>query len=380
LRTHWFKSIRLHKVRDATEDCWHIGKDAGQGCAKDEKEVMMWFEQLTGFQEQGASQVRQILTLENGILSSKANGASYKTGMLETPSLSQLQATASNIMQQPVFKPGKLTLKEVVADVQSLHASPENTGALFQVASQFNLLEMASPAITPDSGVTNYQFDRTQGPACAMACGAGLIYRNYFVPVNGEIGQTAKRQLNMLDDFEQLLLTHVNRDSAKQFDVLWHMKNGYALPTAQQLTTINNTLAQLSSIELAELTATVKIGVQYDSQVTLKNAGHTVTQAYCSAMPVAYSQQSSELWQPLASLILQAAYQATLAAGVINAAKTGNNTVYLTLLGGGAFGNSIDWIITAIVKALDVYKNSGLKVNIVSYGRRKPILRSLLTT
>jgi hypothetical protein len=41
-----------------------------------------------------------------------------------------------------------------------MHQSPTNAGAVFQVASQFNLLEMISPEITPEHGVT-YQHDRT---------------------------------------------------------------------------------------------------------------------------------------------------------------------------------------------------------------------------
>ena len=49
---------------------------------------------------------------------------------------------------------------------------PENAGALFQVASQLNLLEMTGPEVTPEDGVTIYQDDRTQGPACAIAAGA----------------------------------------------------------------------------------------------------------------------------------------------------------------------------------------------------------------
>ena len=62
---------------------------------------------------------------------------------------------------------------------------PENAGALFQVASQLNLLEMTGPEVTPEDGVTIYQDDRTQGPACAIAAGAATIYRNYFAPVGG---------------------------------------------------------------------------------------------------------------------------------------------------------------------------------------------------
>ena len=339
----------------------------------------MWFEQLTGFNEQGAAQVRQMLTLENGVLTSRANGKAFQTGHLVTPTLAHLKAEAAAIMQSATFIAKPISVQEVIADVQSLHMAPQNAGAFFQVASQFNLLEMVSPTVTPDSGITGYQFDRTQGPACAMACGAGLIYRNYFVPVDGELGQTAERQLNMLDQFEQQLLTQVNQHVTEQFDSLWQIKNGYALPSSKQLHAINQTLAQLNETEITLLLNAVKIGVQYDTEVTLNNIGHTVTQAYCSAMPVAYTEHQAALWQPLASLILQAAYEATLAAAVINATKTGNKKVYLTLLGGGAFGNAISWIIDALQKALNTYRQSGLSIMLVSYGRSKPELSSLLT-
>lgn len=339
----------------------------------------MWFKHLTGFTEQGAAQVQQMLSLENGVLTSRANGKVFQVGNLVTPTLADLKAEAAAVMQSSAFNTKPISVQEVIADVQSLHADPKNAGALFQVASQFNLLEMIHPDVTPDMGVTGYENDRTQGPACAMACGAGLIYRNYFVKVNGETGQTAERQLNMLDQFEQQLLPLVNEHAKQCFESLWQMKNGYALPSAEQLKAINLTLEQLLSAQIEELSGSIKIGVQYDTEVTLQDCSHLVSQAYCSAMPVAYSQHSSELWQPLASLILQAAYQATLAAAVINAAKTGNNQVYLTLLGGGAFGNAMDWIIDAITKALNAYRQSGLRIRIVSYGRSKPELSSLLT-
>lgn len=350
------------------------------GDEKFQMEVHMWFEQLTGFTERGAAQVRQMLQLKDGTLISRANGRQFQIGRLETPTLAQLTEDANSILQSSGFNAEPSSVQEIVADVQGLHSDAQNAGALFQVASQFNLLEMVGPTVTPDTGISGYQFDRTQGPACAMACGAGLIYRNYFVPVNGDIGQTAERQLNMLDQFEQHLLNTVNKHAKQPFEGLWQMKNGYALPTAAQFKAINTTLEQLSPAEIDELIGSIKIGVQYDTEVTLHSCSHLVTQAYCSAMPVAYSQQSSELWRPLASLILQAAYKATLAAAVINASKTGNKKVYLTLLGGGAFGNAMEWIIDAIANALDAYKNSGLLVNIVSYGRNKPEITKLITT
>ena len=75
----------------------------------------------------------------------------------------------------------------MVGNIQSFHQDPSNSGALFQAASQFNLLEMVGPQISPEKGIGIYELDYTQGPACAIACGAGTIYRNYFVPVNRKI-------------------------------------------------------------------------------------------------------------------------------------------------------------------------------------------------
>ena len=48
-------------------------------------------------------------------------------------------------------------------DVKKHLTDPTNQNSLFQVASQFNLLEMASPAMTPERGVDIYYNDPTQG-------------------------------------------------------------------------------------------------------------------------------------------------------------------------------------------------------------------------
>jgi hypothetical protein len=47
--------------------------------------------------------------------------------------------------------------------------------SVFQAASQFNCLEFPGPECKPEDGVTAYFCDRTQGPACALACGAGMF-------------------------------------------------------------------------------------------------------------------------------------------------------------------------------------------------------------
>ena len=127
-----------------------------------------------------------------------------------------------------------------------MHQAPEYAGALFQVASQFNALEMTGPHVTPEHGVTRYQHDATQGPACAIAAGAATIYRNYFVPVGGGVGQTAKRQLDGLAAIGEAL----SKALGKPVDALWEMRNGYALCNQAGLEAISAYLANLRPDEL----------------------------------------------------------------------------------------------------------------------------------
>ena len=70
-----------------------------------------------------------------------------------------------------------ISVGQVEGNVAKLHADPALAGSVFQVASQFNVLEMVSPDVGPDAGITGYVHDRTQGPACAMSCPAATVFR-----------------------------------------------------------------------------------------------------------------------------------------------------------------------------------------------------------
>lgn len=327
---------------------------------------MTWFRQLTGFDETSPEAVRKMIQLRGSQLVSLANNSSYLFGRLEIPTLAELRER----IRDAETSPSKIRVREVVADVQNLHVDTVNTGALFQVASQFNLLEMVGPERTPEDGIGIYELDRTQGPACAIACGAGTIYRNYLVPVNGQIGQTATNQIDCLADIGAILGNQECR--------LWQMENGYALPTQAGLTEVSQRLLSANEQQLDELRSLLRIGVQWDTQVTLKNSQHVVTQAYCSAMPVSYTGHSSSAWKPFAKFVLEAAYEATLCAGILNARATGNRMVFLTLLGGGAFGNMTEWISDAIRRALNVHRYADLDVAIVSHGTSQEFVRALV--
>lgn len=317
---------------------------------------MSWFENLTGCVGESHESVREHLFIDGRRLHSRLNGRSWLFGELETPTLAQLRQRVRNIKYDLV----PISVRNVVGNVQHLHLNGANENAVFQVASQFNLLEMTSPRVTPECGVGIYEKDFTQGPACAIAAGAGTTYRNYFVDINGRIGQTADNQIDCLSGIAKLL------DNSKQR--LWKMVNGYALPSAEGLEEINRKLESMDEAALDAVRQALQIGLHWDTQVTLGDAAHTVSQAYCSALPVAYTNHTKELWAPLAKLVLEAAYEATICAAILNVDRNRNNRLFLTRLGGGAFGNNPDWITNAISRSLELYSDSGLDVAIVSYG------------
>lgn len=333
---------------------------------------MDWFERLTGFRETGWDATRARLSLEGGHLVSAANGARWRVGTLELASLAGLRGRSAALAAGAGDRP-RVRLRQ--ADVRALHRAPDCTGALFQVASQFNLLEMIAPTVTPEDGVTRYEDDHTQGPACAIAAGAATLYRQYFVPVAGAEGQTASRQLDTLADLGAALAAALGRPPAS----LWTMRNGYALPGADGLAAVEAHLARLDHAGLDALRACLRIGLHWSVEVTdgVAAPGPLVSQALCSALPVAYSGLPPSAWARFGPLVLEAAYEATLLAALLHPAHGGRRTVLLTQLGGGAFGNPAAWIEGAMRRALERLRGHALEVVIVSHGASAAWLQRL---
>lgn len=330
--------------------------------------AMDWFEQLTGFAEStgavGYEATRQRLELDGRHLRSRANGRQFSIGSLELVSLQSLRERA--LSRPPVA--GQRSFRVVHGNVRGLHAQPEYTGALFQAASQFNLLEMVGPEVTPEHGVTRYASDPTQGPACAIAAGAATLYRNYFAPVGGAVGQTRDRQLDGFAD----LGTAVAHGLGRTADKLWTMRNGYAMFTSNGIDLMSGHVQALDEGRRDALRQRLQIGVHWDVEVTHGTAapGPLVSQAFCSALPVAYNDLGGARganWAPLAVLVLEAAYEATLWSSVINAQRGASRKVLLTSVGGGAFGNDERWIRAAMHRAVQAVQGHGLEILLVSF-------------
>lgn len=330
---------------------------------------MDWFERITGFKETDYETTRSRMSVDGEWLISAADGRRHGIGVLTMPTLGELRSRV------PLVTGPRTTVRCLSADARELHSDPAFAGATVQVASQFNLLEMVGPQIGPEHGVTRYIHDATQGPACAIAAGAATIYRNYLVPVDGGIGQTSQRQIDTLASLGEELAVRLGRRRTG----LWTMHNGYALCTAEGLAAIERMLGTASEAERDELRDLHAVGVHRDVEVTDVDGRQRprVTQVFCSALPVAYTRIPAPNWTRFATLVLEAAYEATLLAACEQVQRGGSNTVLLTRLGGGAFGNDRQWIDGAIQRALRTVEYAGLDVRLVSRGAVEPFMRGL---
>ncbi len=332
-----------------------------------------WFERITGFAEVDYPTTQARMKVEPGergpVIVSLANGARRAAGVLRMPTLEALRR------ELPSAPARRTRVQCLAADARDLHALPEMQGALVQVASQFNLLEMAAPQVTPEFGLRGYEHDHTQGPACAMAAGAATIWRNYLVPIGDGVGQTATRQLDMLAPLGQQL----SRQLGLPVEALWNMRNGYALGTREGLSAIATLLRSQTAAQREALKADLMIGLHSDVEVTDVDPPGTqrLSQAFCSALPVTYSSVDAATWEPFARLVLEAAYEATLLAACQERAAGASGVVLLTRLGGGAFGNRDEWIDAAIEHALDTVAEHDLDVRLVSRGTVHPAMRRI---
>lgn len=328
-----------------------------------------WFSAIAGFPEEGYAATQAQLAFDGQAIINVATGRRRLVGSFEIQSLASLRARTGPMLAAARAAAGRsrTTLRLLEADVRELHARPAFAGALFQVASQFNALEMVSPGVTPEDGISIYAADRTQGPACAMAAGAATIFRNYLVSLQDGVGQSRHRQIDTLARLGAMLARLLRCEVSD----LWRMHNGYALCTEEGLGAIERLLREDHQGEDTEaLRGQLEVAVQRDTEVTDvdEQRPHLVDQVFCSALPVSYTRVAPLRWAPFATLVLEAAYEATLLAAVEGSTRGRSRTVVLTSLGGGAFGNDPAWIVAAIERALWIVEGAGLDVRLNHYG------------
>ena len=342
-----------------------------------------------------------------------APGRTVNCGIFSTPSVAELHKEVADLLSDGTTKqalidcwnkthgeakPAKIYVTNIAGESNSLHSQSKHLFGTFQAASQFNYLEFPSPSNAPEDGINGYAFDRTQGPACAIACAAGTAYRNYLVMMQDGIrGQSRERQFNGLADVETALLqTHGLQQRP------WKVKNGY-IETSEQLMTPAIPIFE-DRAKRSELIKLLRIGVVEDAEVTNEDAGMDlvrgddgkwvrhpssflaahggvmkVTQTYNSAVSIGYSRQPSSLWHAAATFVLDATYEATMLTAIINnirhvKAHGVYPPVLLTKIGGGVFRNDAAWIKNAIEYSCTAVKQYDvpLDVQVVHYGEVEP--------
>mmetsp|Transcript_92600 Transcript_92600/g.163805 ORF Transcript_92600/g.163805 Transcript_92600/m.163805 type:complete len:459 (+) Transcript_92600:3-1379(+) len=331
-------------------------------------EITTWFAKLFGFVEGHRSfeEVQAAFAVDGSTLYCKENRQSYNIGDFSCPTLAELRSLATALSDGSELRVRHTVTNNVAED----HIAPENKGALIQAASQFNCLEMTDASVSPEAGITGVMADATQGPACAVATAPALLYRNYLISVHdGRLGtkkpegrgQTARMQLNNCRDLEELLL----RKTGQQF---WEVRNGYLRSDSARLQRLS---AWLDDEKLrGELKEQLRIGVTWNAQVVSMGSapGQCVSQAWCSAVPAGSIGEKCEGvapcthrdWEPLARLVLEATYEATLLAAIVNRGITGSRKVLLCMVGSGVFFNRTEWIVDAINAALRSLASTGL--------------------
>ncbi|KEG11871.1 hypothetical protein DQ04_02191030 [Trypanosoma grayi] len=340
-------------------------------------------------------------------------------GWFYTPSVNELRQELSLVLQEleercPECLPQlrsrfsrymPLSLQHVVGDSVSLHQ--QYPDAVFQAASQFNLLEFPSPHFVPEMGVAHCVHDKTQGPACAVSCAVGLAYRCYlmgsrFVCGNstgnesGEDsrGQTKERQANMMRDVTRCITNGEPYGlPSVAADTYYTIRNGYFSSTDKQMTALMQRIDALAkqrgmstSDFMNELSGLVRIGVVEDTMVTLPlhtpgacaGAGaplHTVTQTYNSALSLSPN-QSEVSWAAFATMVLAGSYEATLLSGALHVLRSVERhksmsamlsdipPIFLTKVGGGVFHNHSSWIRRAIDVSLQSLEQYQVPLNL----------------
>lgn len=146
-----------------------------------------WFSQIFGFAESaiGLSSSMSLRVCEGTLPKIQSVTGSWSCGTFATPSVSELRESV-NEHENFSELAGKLQINVICGDVVDFMGDSANRFCTIQVASQFNCLEMIDARVRPEDGITRYAHDKSQGPACAVACAPGAVLRNYYVKVDDD--------------------------------------------------------------------------------------------------------------------------------------------------------------------------------------------------
>ena len=287
------------------------------------------------------------------------NGETFQAGAYELYSLGKLRQATKSLKsnKRGTFSVIDGLAKEFV-DIGCLQSKPENRDAVFQVASNFNGLETTeAKADVGKQFLERYIEDKTQGPAASISAAPGLILRNYYYNWNPQTSpftwrQTTKSSLNLLEDISDLTMT---RGGYVKFDKVVKKKKYPKEEDLEKMKILYHHSIQVTHGCMFSDKIHYKINDpdQIVNQVLVAAADWRTNKNYIN-------DQAALDW---AYTLIQLAFEGTLRIAALKKKKK----VFLTLVGGGAFGNPVEWIIDVLTTLADFIQDSGLEVILIGY-------------
>lgn len=212
-------------------------------------------------------------------------------------------------------------------DTSSLQANGPSK-ALYQVASNFNCLEVASERHNPFTGtfISHLMFAKTQGPSAACGCAYGTA----------TILATHRKEPN--DLFKNL--------PPKVYDIV-NCTNGKLIAHKQ-----NQMLGKVLKSNMKH----ISIGLLRGTRACFDRNGNSPMFKYSTQGPIIdqlftstciLTPNNARHYIDLQRVLLQVAYDSVYLAAIVNK----NSRIVLTLIGGGVFNNMKSLIYNAIITA-----------------------------
>eukprot|EP00792_Barthelona_sp_PAP020_P005091 TRINITY_DN2490_c0_g4_i1.p1 TRINITY_DN2490_c0_g4~~TRINITY_DN2490_c0_g4_i1.p1 ORF type:complete len:385 (-),score=100.30 TRINITY_DN2490_c0_g4_i1:105-1259(-) len=333
-----------------------------------------WFENCFGFEESSINPDERYLEVEMEevnffegvelpILVNQIdckNGNKYIVGHFETPNIFELREKSEEIIEHLPNKghgivniiSGEIGIQPHLFSIIDSQAYPEHAGATFQVASNFNCLELVSNRSSVRSGISGYPYDRTQGPGASMGAYPATFYRSYLHHHKNFVGQMS-HEIELLEDFNV------------------PVQNGYILlPQNYDMNSIKDSgTIRVGNHQFVEVVFEKREGFDY---FKIQNP-QLIHQVFTAALNFCDHFRNEEKARVVAKKCLRASYEGTIRSAIINSQLSramnlpGANKVFLTLIGGGVFQNPHSDIFEAIIECKDLIVRSGLEVNLVFY-------------
>lgn len=232
--------------------------------------------------------------------------------------------------------------------------------SVIQVASQANGLEMSTPDKVPSMGLEPYLYDKTQGPAVALATIFDTFFRNVF--------------LHTFNGLHRLgIPARTNGKHDENYVQNGYIRAGNPEELLQKLTQMHNEVEFMTVIE-ARVTGT---STEAGYKLSTHEHRHHLFNSY--AIPIGvYGNQNNQAIKRAADRLQLINFEAVLLFAEKVRRPGKRQTVVLTQLGEGVFnapkGSSSKAILTAIKK----YKHLPLDV-VVNVWSRDEGIRQLMT-